>query len=218
MVLRYFFNCNRLSYTAKIIRCSRFDESLRGRVEYNKREREQRVTKTWCKKETSMTGQLCVLRSSGTVLSMLMSRRRFEVMMMVMMMTRSPLRKLRHYELRATHSQRYGVKHCGRGAGTIESRGCNTFHGGINARGAIWIHPGRDRETPVLYALRHISNQWSRVLHRAQLSAASFSLQSPILPPPPSREQCQESEKLAARFDRRFIDYTDRELGEMRTV
>lgn len=62
-------------------------------------------------------------------------------------MIRPPLRKLHHYELHTTRSRRCNAKHCGRGAGTIESRGCNTFHGGINARGTLWIHADRDRET-----------------------------------------------------------------------
>lgn len=95
------------------------------------------------------------------------------MMMMMMMMMRSPLRKLHHYELRATHSHWYSAKHCGRGAGTIESRGCNTFHGGINARGALWIHPGRDRETrysmlSAILAISEVDCVTSRpTIHRA---------------------------------------------------
>lgn len=41
-----------------------------------------------------------------------------------------------------------GMNRCGREAGTIESRGCNMFHGGINARGTLWIRVDRDREAP----------------------------------------------------------------------
>lgn len=47
-----------------------------------------------------------------------------------------------------TRSRHRGTNRCGREAGTIESRGCNTFHGGINARGTLWIRVDRDRETP----------------------------------------------------------------------
>lgn len=47
-----------------------------------------------------------------------------------------------------TRSRHRGTNRCGREAGTIESRGCNTFHGGINARGTLWIRVDRDREAP----------------------------------------------------------------------
>lgn len=76
-------------------------------------------------------------------------------------MIRPPLGKLHHYESRTALVRGTNHHGCGREPGTIESRGCNTFHGGINARGALWIRVDRDREAPIppLHTLRHIGNQ-----------------------------------------------------------
>lgn len=165
--------------------------------EYESQNKNTSGKESWSK--TSPMRYSRVLRSSSSRV-----RADNEHVWTVTTMIRPPLRKLHHYELHTTRSQQCSLKHCGRGAGTIESRGCNTFHGGINARGTLWIHADRDRETRFsLYPPPYWQSVKSTVLHRTQLSnhRTLRSLSSPQSCAAITPVQLQEVKKLTPRFN-----------------